>query len=479
MHQKQPAANVHCSLFIIPISIFYINLISLKKFKFIVFILLFFGKLSAQSVNDSLALLLETAIETEMTQNNIPGLSASIVKEGQIVWKMSTGWAHIEDSIAVTDETLFTLASISKLFVATACAQLAEDGLLDLDADINDYLPQDIINPNFPNTPITTRQLLLHKSSLHDSESDLQLWDAPGNPIYELDEFCLEYFIPGGSLYVASNWGNTAPGNSSYWYTNAGFTLLGWIVQEVSAQPFNEYVKDNILLPLNMNLSGWNYTEVDSSQMAMPYNGSLTPYGFFSVPEYPAAMLKSNIVELSQFLIAYTQRGVYEDITLFDTTTFQMLVPPDLSNGFGWWGMDTWWGDPSGTYWSHGGFMNGVRTQLNYYPDDSSGLIILTNGEGNYQDIQDFAVEETIDTTTAVVNYSDSFFQVNENPVREIIHITIDSKTHSKLELFGIDGTKILSKSISERDIRFDVSHLKAGMYLIKINESIKPIVIL
>ena len=64
------------------------------------------------------------------------------------------------------------------------------------------------------------------------------------------------------------------------------------------------------------------------------------------------------------------------------------MVPEDMNNGFAWWGKDTWYGDPFGNYWSHGGYMNGVRTQINYYPFDSTGLIILTNGEGNYTPIQ-------------------------------------------------------------------------------------------
>jgi len=456
----------------------------MKRFTMLFFLGMIFGSLGAQTTNDSLALVLEDEIEQLMIQNNIPGLSASIVKNGELIWTMSSGYAHSENNTLVTDQTLFTLASISKLFVATACALLAEQGLLDLEADINEYLPLNVINPNFPDIPITTKKLLIHKSSLHDFESDLQLWDAPGNPIYALDEFCEEYFIDGGDLYVASNWGSTTPDNSPYWYSNAGYTLLGWIIQSASGQPFEDYIRDHILIPLSMNQSGWNYSEVDSADMAMPYDDESTPYGFYSVPEFPAAMLKSNIVELSQFLITYTQAGIYEDAALFSQNTFDMIVPASMTEGFGWWGTDTWWGDPDGEYWSHGGFMNGVRTQLNYYPDDSTGLIILTNGEGNYAEIQDLIesyiplFEAEIEIPSTVADLKLSTFKINENPVKEMLSITIDKETQSPLELYVIDGKKILSHTFSDRNIHLDISHLDAGIYLVKVGPSQKPIII-
>ncbi|MGB0425217.1 MAG: serine hydrolase domain-containing protein, partial [Flavobacteriales bacterium] len=331
---------------------------------------------------------LDIIIEQQMNQNNIPGLSASIVKDGQVVWMNAYGMANVEENIEVSIGTNFTLASISKLFTAAACAQLWENGVLDIDANINNYLPFEVVNPNHPETPITTRQLLTHKSSLQDSESDLQTWDAPGDPIYTLPYFCENYFVEGGEFYNSGNWGNSAPGNASYWYSNAGFTLLGLIVQEASNQDFNVYCREQLLDPLGMPNSGWFYSEVDSSNIAMPYNGVLQPYGYFSVPEYPAAMLKSNIVELSRFLLAITQGGHIDNQELISENTFNAMLPESMTNGFGWWGTDTWYGDPEGNFWSHGGFMNGVRTQLNYYPESESGLIILTNGQGNYTAIQ-------------------------------------------------------------------------------------------
>ncbi|MFT4662202.1 MAG: CubicO group peptidase (beta-lactamase class C family) [Patiriisocius sp.] len=444
-----------------------------------IFILFFYScigcEISGQTGNDELAEDLENFISNQMEINNIPGLAASIIKDGQVVWSTAMGLANIETNSPVTLETEFTLASISKLFAATACAMLMEDGLLDLDADINDYLPFQISNPNFPNAPITTRQLLTHKSSLSDSESDLQLWIEIGDPVYSLGNFCEAYFIEGGALYNSGNWGSNGPGSSSYWYSNAGFTLLGFIVESVSEMPFNEYVNNTILAPLEMESAGWFYSEIDETDLAMPYNSNLIPYGYYSVPEYPAAMLKANVLELSNFLICYTQGGLFNNEPLFSQEIFQAIVPESLTNGLAWWGTDTWWGDPQGNYWSHGGYMNGVRTQLNYYPSDSTGLIILTNGEGSYNAIQN-EIESYIDQflvedPTNIQERKIIDFVVYPNPTDLEIKLVFNENyiDVSKINLRTLSGNNLMTVIPNKSNFNIDVSHISTGTYILEI----------
>lgn len=435
-------------------------------------ILLMVVMMNAQTPNEIIGQQLDALIAIELQQQPIPGLSACIVKNGKVVWKTAQGLANINLNEPVTTQTEFTLASISKLFTATAVAQLWENGLLDIDADINNYLPISVINPNFPNVPITARQLLLHKSSLKDFESDLELWDAPGDPIYSLPNFCSQYFVAGGSLYKASNWASTAPGNSGYWYSNAGFTLLGYLVESISGTPFNVYVKTNILQPLNMPSAGWYYSEVDSAGMAMPYDNSLQPYGFYSVPEYPSAMLKSNVEELANFLIAYTLEGQFNGVQLVTPATFQTIVPSTMTNGFGWWGKDTWYGDPTGNFWSHGGFMNGVRTQLNYYPADSTGLIILTNGEGSYAAIEQL-VESYIplfetDMISGLAEVATLSFSMAPNPANDQVRIHFDEKAQFPVEVRLLDASgRVLLTETFEKEIVIPTASYPKGCYLI------------
>ncbi len=426
----------------------------------------------AHAQNEELAAELRTYIEAKMQQNNIPGLSACIVKEGQIVWQDAFGFADVDAERPVDMETLFTLASISKLFVGTACLQLWEQGLLDLDADINEYLPIEIKNPNFPTEIITARQLLMHKSGLRDYESDLQLWDGPGDPIYDLETFCTEYFLPDGSLYVASNWGQFAPGSADYWYSNAGFTLLGYVIAEASGMPFNEYCRENIQLPLGMETAGWFYENIDTEKMAIPYKfvgGGFESYGLYSVPEYPAAMLKSNLPELANFLIAFTNEGKLGGVQLLQKETVELMLPADMTNGLAWWGSDTWYGDQDGNYWGHGGFMNGVRTQLSYYPATETGLLILTNGQSDYGDIHD-KMESMVASFIASPSPVDerapgTLIGISPNPTSEQLQIA-HTIINGQFAIFDLSGSKLAEGLLHEQ---INLRGLSKGNYVLHI----------
>ena len=359
-----------------------------------------------QTPNSVLSAELDTFIQDQMVLNNIPGLSACIVKDNQVIWKAAYGTANFNTNLAVTTQTEFTLASISKLFTATACAQLWETGLLDIDTDINTYIPITIINPSFPNIPITVRQLLQHKSSLKDYESDLDIFQIIGDPNINLSDFSSMYFLQGGNYYNPNNFSSSsAPGLSQYWYSNAGFTLLGYIIQEISGLTFEAYCQLHILDLLQMNSAGWYYADIDSNDIAMPYDDMMNPYGYYSVAQVPAAMLKSNVEDLANFLLAYTQHG---------------------------------------NFWSHGGYMHGVRTQLNFYPIDSTGLIILTNGEGSYNAIQN-KIESYIPlfNTNSSPTSLDIFFQRNKK-IKNIINVLgqiIQENSNSLLFYIYDDGT--------------------------------------
>ena len=108
-------------------------------------------------------------IESIMESDNIPGLSVAVVKGEHIVWDKSFGMANIEQNIPVSDTTMFMLASVSKTVTATALMQLWEDDLINLDEDINSYLPFNVVHPDYPNISITPKMLLTHTSGIKDN----------------------------------------------------------------------------------------------------------------------------------------------------------------------------------------------------------------------------------------------------------------------------------------------------------------------
>ena len=123
-------------------------------------------------------------------------MQVCIVENDQIIWKGAYGYASIEQNKPVGDSTIFHIASISKLLTGTALMQLWEEGLFDLDDDINNYLPFEIRNPNYPDDPITFRMLLTHTSSINDDWTQLiylytYIIDSP----VSLESFVENYFL--------------------------------------------------------------------------------------------------------------------------------------------------------------------------------------------------------------------------------------------------------------------------------------------
>ena len=184
------------------------NWVTCQKYKgylkFVLLILIFitFQQFSlAQNPNPSSTL--DAEILNEMSSRNFPGASTIIVKNGEIVWVESYGYADIANSLPVEDTTVFLLASVSKLFTGTAVMQLHESEIIDLDADINNYLPWSVDVPNYTNDSITARQLMTHTASINDNWGVMGSYYGYPDPTISLSN-CMENSFPtAGSNYYA------------------------------------------------------------------------------------------------------------------------------------------------------------------------------------------------------------------------------------------------------------------------------------
>ena len=201
---------------------------------------------------------LDSIIISTLEQYHIPGLSALIIKNDETVWSRNYGYANVELNRSVEDSTLFLMASISKTIVATAIMQFWEADSFDLDDNINDYLQPDfqVINPNHPNDTITFKMLMTHTSSINDNNSILNPLLTCGDSPVPLDSFLINYFTPGGIYYSTANFTGSTPG-STYNYTNAGACLLAYLVEKLSGMSFDQYCRENIFDPLDMDETSW------------------------------------------------------------------------------------------------------------------------------------------------------------------------------------------------------------------------------
>ena len=374
-------------------------------------------------------------IESTMETHLIPGLSISIVKNNDIVWEKQLGYANIINNIPVDENTMFILSSISKTVTATALLQLFEDGLFNLDDDIDNYLPFDINHPDYPLTPITFKMLLTHVSGIKDNWSIMPYYD--GDSDLELGYYLEEYLTPGGEFYGSnSNFTNSIPG-MNYSYSNIGAALIGYLVEEISNQSFNEYCNENIFEPLEMNNAYWFLSEINNlSQVASPYqvtggngdscyiigcgiydesnpcfcdfacieygdccsdyeevcgeNGTgsspenLTEYEHYGYSDYPSGQLRTTSNNLAKFMSVYMNEGIYNGVRILESETIELIktIHYPLVNsmqGLMWY----YKGQNGRTLFGHNGGDLGSSTDMFISFSDNLGVVLLTNSNNH------------------------------------------------------------------------------------------------
>jgi CubicO group peptidase (beta-lactamase class C family) len=253
----------------------------------------------------------------------------------------------------------------------------------DLDDDVNDYLPFSLRNPSFPDDSITFRMLLSHQSSL--AEDPLEFYQlsytfGEDSPV-ALYPFLETYLVPGGSNYSSDVWSTDPPGERFH-YANIGFALIGYLVEQISGKPFDQYCKDNIFLPLKMYNTSYRLSDIDIEQLAIPYdfnNGEYIEFEHYGYIDYPAGSVRTSISELSHFLIAHMNGGVYKNVLLLDEDTVNLMHTIHYSNsnyGLGWGIVNSSDGDK---FIGHEGGDFGVITSMYIRISDNVSVIIFVN----------------------------------------------------------------------------------------------------
>lgn len=344
--------------------------------------------------------LFDRKISVLMRISGFPSLSACIIKDDHIIWSKGYGYYDRAEKKPATTETIYVLASVTKTVVGTALMQLYEQGRFGLDDDVNAYLPFELRNPNFPDDPITFRMLLSHASSLNTNNQLEYYWiNFSGDPPFTFfpEPFLREFLLPGGAYYDPSVWSETYRPGEYAMYANIGFDLISYLVQIISGEPFLEYCDTHIFSPLDMKNTGFNLSCFDIDQVAIPYQryigkyykineltfwfGEDTPPGqYWRMRFYPAGGLYSTVTDLSHFLIAHMNDGVYNGTRILKNETVVLMHETQPGNQIGYglaWMHETIRGlSTSG----HGGDIQGVDTWMLYNQTEDLGVIYLANG---------------------------------------------------------------------------------------------------
>ena len=257
---------------------------------------------------------LDGILPMQLKRENIAGAVVIVVKDGNVLFQKGYGYADVEKGTPVTPEgTLFRPGSVSKLFTWTAVMQMVEQGKLDLDRDINDYLDFKI-PATFPK-PITTRNLLTHTTGFEEAVKDLIVTNNSG-PMSLRDY--LTTHMPE-RVY--------APGTTPA-YSNYGATLAGYIVERLSGMPFDEYVEKNIFAPLDMPHTTFRQP-LPASLVPMMSSGytlaTEKAKPFEIVVAEPAGSSSSSAVDMSHFMLAHLQAGNYHGAQILKPQTVEMM----------------------------------------------------------------------------------------------------------------------------------------------------------
>jgi CubicO group peptidase (beta-lactamase class C family) len=328
----------------------------------------------------------DNSLLTRMNQGRMPGASFAVVKDGKLIYHKNLGIADLSTNKVVDDQTIFMQASVSKTMIATAIMQLWEKQKIDLDIDINRYLPFNVRIPAFPNDSITARMLLTHTSAIQDEWNTLGSLYVYGDSPITLSDFMREYFTPNGIYYSSDNFYTYRPGTGND-YSNVGSTLAAYLVEIISGDEFHHYCDTAIFQKLCMNSSSFLLAGIsDTSRIARPYYRDGSSYldaGLYGYPDYPDGQLRTTSTDLARFMTMYMQYGIYEGIRVLDSTTVEYMLqqqtPVEPSQGIIFYSATASNGDK---LWGHNGGDVGVNTGMYFNMQKKTGAIAMTNGDG-------------------------------------------------------------------------------------------------
>jgi CubicO group peptidase (beta-lactamase class C family) len=328
------------------------------------------NELTAQDVQVFLDGLLPTLLE----HNDVAGAVVMIVKDSKVLYSHGYGYSDVKTKKPVSvDDTLFRPGSVSKLFTCTAVMQLVEQGKLDLDRDVNDYL--DFKIPATYSQPITLRRIMTHTAGFEEWGKDLFVPAAADlEPIGEVlpNHLPVRIFAPG-----------EMPA-----YSNYAMTIAGYIVQRVSGEKFEDYIANHIYKPLGIIHSTFVQPLPAELKPLMSSGYSLASGGakeFEFVNSAPAGSMSTSAADIAKFMVAHLQDGRYGDTQILKPETAKLMHsrafgPVSDLNGMA---LAFFQENQNGhTIIGHGGDTIYFHSHLHLILDANVGLFISLNSAG-------------------------------------------------------------------------------------------------
>lgn len=341
--------------------------------------------------NQNMESFFDAVMEEQMKKHHIPNAAVSIVANGEVVLAKGYGYADIEKQEPVDPgKSLFRIGSTSKLFTWSAVMQLVEQGKLDLDTDVNQYLDFEIpaklagSSGKSEIKPVTLKHLMSHTAGFEDYSSDI--FRLSEDQHASLDEYVRDYLperiFPAGEVIA---------------YSNYGTALAGYIVEQVSGMAFADYVEEYLYSPLNMEHSTFRQPLPDhlAGHMTKGYryvDGEYRQGDFEYMPE-PAGSMSSTAADMAQFMLAFLQGGTYKGKQILQERTVNQMLSPlftphERLNGMAHGFIEGKFNERRVLL--HPGSTMLYHTALYLLPEEQAGLFITHSGGTFHSNIETF-----------------------------------------------------------------------------------------
>ena len=325
----------------------------------------------------------EEQINSMIQENKAIGISVAVVKKNKIIYTKSFGWQDKDAQKPLKEDHIFRIASISKSFSATSIMQLVEAGKISLDDDVSVLIGFKVRNPKFPETVITLRMLLSHLSSINDSEG----------------YFSLDFINPDKNPNWAKCYSDYEPGKG-YKYCNLNFNMVGTIIERISGERFDEYVRHHVLDPLGL-YGGYCVDSLDRNKFATIYeygNGgtyTAAPAAYasrseelqkyirgYSTPIFsPTGGMKISAKDLAQYMIMHSRMGKYKGKRIITKASAeQMQTPLSADEHYGLAIETTEKMIPGKSLKGHTGVAYGLFSAMYFHPKEKFGIVVISNG---------------------------------------------------------------------------------------------------
>ncbi len=354
----------------------------MKRLMFLFISVSIFNCLHAQPsfITDSL----DSYINRGMKDWNIPGLAIVIVKDGKVVVMKGYGVRNLETKEPVDENTLFMIASNSKLFTATSLAQLEYDKKLSLDDKITKYFPWYRAYDSNTTDLVTIRDMLAHHLGTKTFQGDFTFW----NSLYSRDSIMYKMRLLKPTGNFRQQWG----------YCNSCFLTAGQVIEKVTGKPWEVYVYDSIMEPLGMtdtHALGNNMEQMPDA--AVPYTNSfykdLQALPYDNVDNLaPAGAIVSSVNDISKWLMMQLDSGRYQGKQIIPwraiqrtrdmNTVISSRKNPVLPYHYYGYGLGVFMSDYGGKQtFEHTGGADGFVTNACFVPEENLGIAIFTNND--------------------------------------------------------------------------------------------------